>query len=359
MSTHYIQNYASLTQFAAFSPARPNNHVSVGGVDGALWANFGNGPVPLGQSGFGESGVVRYVNPAKSGAYQTIQAAVDASGQGDTILIAPKEGDASAGDTDPDSYAENVTVGEGKDGLSLVGIGRGLGQGPQPQIRPGTGSSPLITVEAFGVAILGLTLNGASNTGGGIKVVADGSTKDAGGLIVAGCHIKNCKGSGAAATGGGIFWTTSGAAWYVSIYNNEFIDCRAGVVMPGTGISIPRHVKIVGNRFGAAANTTVDADIYVAADGILDLFIDRNVFATVDVPAYASSPTAARYVSLGAGTSGLLSNNFFACVVDPDTSPKTFGASGSAAVIPTTVRMAGNYGEAAAASGQEGIIGRT
>src|SRR3972149_5216190 len=121
-----------------------------------------------------------------------------------------------------------------------------------------------------------VTINGAGATGGGVKIVSDdtvGATKDAGGLVIQGCHFKNCKSSAAAATGGAIYWSTDGGAWYVSIYGNEFIDCRAGICMLGSGISVPRHVKIVGNRFGSSANTTVDADIYVAGSGIVGLFI--------------------------------------------------------------------------------------
>src|SRR3990172_9072655 len=65
---------------------------------------------------------------------KTIQAAIDASAQGDRVFIKPLEGDSASGDTDPDSYVETLTI-TGKDGLSLIGTGRGLAQGGQPQIR--------------------------------------------------------------------------------------------------------------------------------------------------------------------------------------------------------------------------------
>jgi hypothetical protein len=129
--------------------------------------------------------------------------------------------------------------------------------------------------------------------------------------------------------------------------------------MLGTSISVPQHVKIVGNRFSVDPNTDNDADIYVAASGIKNLLIDRCVFGTVDVPAYASSPTAARYISLGAGTTGIISNCTFACVTDPAGTEKTFGAAGTGAIFPTTVRMAGCFGEGVVATADQSLIGRT
>lgn len=296
------------------------------------------------------------LTPATS--FATIQAGINASAQGDQVYIRCKEGDSASGDTDPDSYAETLTI-TGKDGLQLIGVGRGLAQGGQPQVRIGAGSTAMVTVNSFGVGIHNLTFNGAGSTGGGIKLVANGSTADAGGAVISGCHFKNCKGSGAAATGGAIYWTTYGGCWYVSIYNNEFVDNRAGICMLGTGGSIPQHVKIVGNRFGTDPNTDCDADIYVAADGIKNLFIDNNVFATVDVPAYASTPTAARYVSLGAGTTGIISRSFLACVGDPQGTEKTVGASGTAMIVPTTVRVSAIWGEGLAGTATAALIGRT
>jgi len=291
-------------------------------------------------------------------AFKTIQAAINASGQGDRVWIKPLEGDSASGDTDPDSYAETLTI-TGKDGLQLIGVGRGLAQGGQPQIRIGAGSTAMVTVNSFGVGIHNLTFNGASSTGGGVKLVANGATADAGGAVISGCHFKNCKGSAAAATGGAVYWTSSGAAWYVSIYDCEFIDNRAGISMPGTSESVPQHVKIVGNRFSTDPNTDVDADIYVGGSGILNLIIDRNVFGTVDVPAYASSPDAARYIKLATGTTGIISNCVFACISDSTGSEKTFGAAGTAVIAPTTVRIAGCWGEGLVASAHLALVGRT
>ncbi len=294
-----------------------------------------------------------------STAKKTIQAAITASSQGDRVFIKPLEADTASGDTDPDSYSESLTI-TAKDGLQLIGVGRGLAQGGQPQLKVGTTTTnPIITINSFGVGIHNLTINGAGATGGGIKLVANGSTYDAGGAVISGCHFKNCKSSGAAATGGAIYWSSSGACWYVTIKNCEFFDCRAGIVMPGTGISIPKAVKVIGCRFWAAVNTTVDADIYVAADGIAGLLISDCDFGTVDVPGYSTSATAARYIKLGDGTAGLIARCTFACVSDVTGTEKTFGTAGTAVILPTTVRIAGCWGEGLVASAHLALVGRT
>jgi hypothetical protein len=360
MATHYIHKFGSIGAFSADSPSRPNAG-GIGVVDGAVWVNLGSGPVPLSAAGFGQSGVVRYVNPAVSTAYQTIAAAIAASSQGDTILIAPLEAESASGDTDPDSYAETLIIPAGLDGLSLVGIARGLTQGGQPQIKIGAGATAMIEVQAFGCLIAGLTINGAGSTGGGIKITSNGSTQDAGGLVVAGNHFKNCKGSASAQDAAAIFWSTNGASWYPMIVGNNFFDCRIGVLLPGTGIDRPKDVKIIGNRFYSSANTTVDCDILLSGgSGVNGLVIDRNVFGTVDVPAYATGTVTQRYLDLTNCTNGILSNNVFACLVGPTGQTEvTFGGSGTAAKIPATVRMAANAGEAAAATGSELYAGRT
>jgi len=176
---------------------------------------------------------------------------------------------------------------------------------------------------------------------------------------VQGCYFKNAKSSAAAATGGAITWSANGGCWHAKIIDCDFYDCRAGIAILGTALSVPRGVEILGCRFWAAVNTTVDADIYVAGSGTVGLVIDRCVFGTVDVPAYASSPDAARYMELPAGTKGIISNSTFACITDPAGTEVTFGAAGTACIFPTTVRMAGCWGEGVVATADQSIIGRT
>jgi hypothetical protein len=269
----------------------------------------------------------------------TIQSAVTAAGARGRVNVMAKA--IAAGATDPGSYAENIVIPAGYSGLSIIGISNGFTQGCLPQIKVGaTTTSPLLTVRAAGVSIVNMTINGAGGTGGGIKLDGDSSTKDAFGFTAVNCYFKNCKSSGAALTGGAVYWTSSGCNWNTRFEGCEFYDCRAGIVVIGTGVSSPRSLVVKGCSFSASANTVVDCDIYTkgGGSGVVNVLIDSCQFATVDVPGYATSPTAARYVDL-TGSSGAMTNCTFGCT------GKTFGAAGDAAFVPTTVRMAKNYQE--------------
>lgn len=293
-------------------------------------------------------------------AWRSIQTAITRSQAGGVIYILPKKYVALA--TDPTSYEETLIIPNSKPNLSLIGVGSGQTQGGLPQLKDGTSTEPIISVQAPGLLIKGLGLNGAGNTGGLIEMVDDGGTANVViGTTIEDCHLKNAKSSGAAATGGAIQWTADGGAWQVRITRNVFYNCRAGVVLIGTAQTRPQDVVIQDNVFHSSANTTIDADIYLSGgSGINGLTIDGNKFSTVDVPAYASSPSAARYLDLTGCTNGMLSNNTFACITNVSATEKTFGATGTGAKIPTTVRMANNYGEPSSAGTNEtGEIFRT
>lgn len=299
-------------------------------------------------------------NDGKSGqswvdAKGSIQAAIDSAAPFSTIYVLPKK--ITAGDSDPNSYAETLIIPPALTGLKIVGVAGGRAQGNQPQIRKGSGSTALLTIRAPGCTIENLSFNGASSTGGGILLDEVTSTGQAFGTVIRNCFFKNCKGSAAAATGGAIMWSANGGAWQVLIEGNLFYGNRGGIVLPGTSSSRPTDVVIRGNTFGSSVNTDIDCDIYLGGgSGAQGVVIDGNQFQTVDVPAYATSPTAARYIDL-TGCEGILSNNTFACITD-GTSAKTFKAAGDAAKIPTTVRMANNWGEGASDGDHAGAIER-
>lgn len=279
-----------------------------------------------------------------SSPFVTIQSAVDAASEGGVIYITPKVIPSAA--TDPVGYTESVIIPNTKPKLSLIGIQTGRTLGGQPMLRQGAGTSAHIIVRAPGCLIANLSINGASNTGGGILIDESVSGYVAFGTTIDNCYFKNCKGSAAAATGGAIMWSVQGGGWQTLIQNCIFSNNRAGVVVIGTGGSVPEGVTIRDCEFLASVNTTTDADIYVAASGVISLDVHDCVFGTVDVPAYATVPDAQRYIYLGAGTKGVIANCYLACT------GKTIGAAGDAAVVPTTVRVASIYQES-------GLTGRT
>jgi hypothetical protein len=296
-------------------------------------------------------------------AFATIQAAIDAASAGDVIYVAAKTITALA--TDPVSYDEHLTIGNTKSNLSIIGVSRGLTQGGLPQIKPTTTvTGHVLTVRAPGCLIANLGFNGAGLTAdsgySGIYLEDDGGTTYvAFGTTIVGCHFKSL-GRGHAGAAGAIDWSSNGGAWQTRIVGNRFYKCLTGINLRGTSSSIPQDVVIEGNWFGSAANTDTDCDIDLGnGSGVVGLVINNNVFATVDVPTHASGAVA-RYLDL-TGCAGILSNNMFSCITGEGETEKTFGAAGTAALIPTTVRMANNWGETSTtgASVDWGMVFRT
>lgn len=289
----------------------------------------------------------------------TVGQAITNAARGDVIFVRAKA--MSTGATDPASYEENIVIPADKDMLSITGIGTGRTQGGLPQFKDGTGTTTaILIVRAPGCSIANIGFNGAGNTGGNILLDDDGSTKTAFGTTIDNCHFKNAKSSGAASTGGAIAWAATGNAWQVRIKDSLFYNCRAGIVVKNTTGSVPQDVVIENCDFTSSVNTNVDADIYIPdANGIIGLMVKKCNFGTVDVPAYATSQDAARYIKVGSATKGSIIDCNFACI-SQGTSAKTFGASGDAVIVPTTVRMAGCHGEAASdATGDAGDVFRT
>lgn len=321
------------------------------GIVNQINTNFRLGTVPFGNVYYvdGDTSVPQG-DGSSSSPFATIQKAVTAASPFDTIYVKARK--MAAGATDPVNYAEVVTIPPGKSGLRLIGYGFGPGQGAIPQVKPSTGSTAILFVRSPGCLIQGLGFNMGS-TRGGVYLDESASTYTAFGTIVRGCHFKN-NGNKTTAGGGGVFWGSVGGAWQVIIEDNHFYNCCTGINLLGTGSSVPLDVVIRRNYFSSSANTVVDADIAIGAGGgMTGVVVDSNVFATVDVPA-KSAGTTARYVDMTA-CNGILSNNYFACVVS-GTGIKTFKAAGSGALIPTTVRMAGNQGECASDGSTTEII---
>lgn len=292
----------------------------------------------------GDLGVDTNTGLSPTSALKTIQAAVTAAGAGSRIFIKPRA--VAAGGTDPVNYAETIIIPPGKSGLWLIGTGGGPAQGNQPQIKIGAGSTAMITVRSPGCVITGLSINGGSSTGGGILLDDDGSTKSAFGTIISNCFFKNCVVTAHdSRAGGAIYWASGGGAWQVNIVGNQFYDNVGGISLTGTSNDRPKDIVISGNLFNASASSTVDSYIYGAGgSGFNDVTITHNVFASAKPS--ISSGNIALYVDLTGVASGIFSHNMIA------SASGTFGATGNAGKVPTTVLIAGNYIES-------GLLART
>lgn len=275
---------------------------------------------------------------------------------GDVIYVAGRT--MVATDTDPISYTTNLVINVPQ--VSLIGVSRGRTQGGLPQLKVGaTTTSPIIDVKAPGVLIASIGVNGADATGGGIKLTDDGgSTSAAFGWSVLNCHFKNCVGTTAtnAATGGAVQIGSAGGAWQGLLSGCRFYKNVGDFVLMGTSGSVPQDIVLEDNVFSGPA-ASVDNNIYTGGDGINGLIIRNNYFQAD--PAIGSASNG-NFLML-TGSVGLLANNFFACVTEEADTEITFGAAG-VNKVPTTMFMAGNYGEwgtAGAAGVGSGEIFRT
>lgn len=293
-------------------------------------------------------------NNANSGhspqdAKKTIAGALAVSQPGAVIYITTR--DELAGAVDPTNYAETVIIGPTQANTKLIGVGTGVTQGAQPQIKKGSGAVAAITVRAPGCLIYGLTINMAGTTGAGILLDDDGATKSAFGTVIQDCVFKgNANKSNLA---GAIAWASTGGGWQVKVKGCHFFDNTTGINILGTSQSVPKNIVIEDCLFFADAANIIDADVnFNVGNGAVSVLIRNCEFATVDVP-QIGTPNTARYLDLTQVTNGALVGCRFACV------GKTFGATGNAAKIPTTVRIAGCSQEVAAGANATGEIGRT
>lgn len=280
---------------------------------------------------------------------KTVQYAIDLASAGDVIYVKEKAITDYTGD--PTNYAEVLTIPFATSSLSIIGISRGRTQGGLPQLKMGSGSDPHITIQAPGCLIANMGINGYGATGGGILLDDDYATKSAFGTTIAGCHLKNCIPSTAtnAATGGAIYTTSAGNAWQLLVSGNRFYKNVGDVVLVGTSNTAPQDWVIEDNIMsGPAAN--VDCNLYLmgAGDGINGVVINNNIFQ--QLPALTAGGSNDRFIK-ATGCVGMLTNNMFGCETCAGGTQLTFETAGTGAFIPTTMHMAGNYGQFSTGTG--------
>jgi len=324
---------------------------------------FSNGTVTFenGNNFIGDGGQVWHVDASRAAAvsgngkswadaYITVQEAVTAASAHDIILIAPKLITDTTGD--PASYEENITIPLATNNLSLIGVSRGRTQGGLPQLKDGaTTTQHILRIRAPGCFIANLGFNGAGNTGGGILLDDDYSTKSAFGTTIVNCHFKNCKGTTAtdARTGAAIQWPSAGNAWQVLIKGNKFYKNVCDILLPGTTNTVPQDVVIEDNIFSGPGGS-VDCNLYLAGgSGMNGVTIRNNTFQ--QLPAIGSG-SVVRFID-ATGCVGMLVGNDFGCVTDAAGTELTFKAAGTAAKIPTTMHVVRNYGQ----SETDGVTG--
>ncbi|MEK0335820.1 MAG: hypothetical protein QQN41_00085 [Nitrosopumilus sp.] len=285
-------------------------------------------------------------------AFKTIQKAITSAKANGVVYVIPKA--IAEGETDPASYEENLIIPATHENLSIIGISTGRTQGGLPQLKDGDGTTvAILIIRSPGCLIANIGFNGAGNTGGGILLDDDSSTKVAFGTSIIGCHFKNCKGHATdGRLGGAIMWSSEGGAWQVLISGNRFYKNVADIVLLGTSGSRPQDVVIENNDFSGPGGS-VDVNIYLAAGSGMDgVTIKNNTFQ--QLPAIGSG-SVVRYIDT-TGCVGMLIGNTFGCQTNPTGGTViTFKATGTGGKIPTTMHLVANYGQSIN-SGETGII---
>jgi hypothetical protein len=299
----------------------------------------------------GDKGSDGFDGRSPESAKATIQAAVTAAAalnlitkSGSTIYIKAKY--MVAGSSDPSSYAEAITIpAAGGERTALIGVSENRTQMGLPQIKVGGAAHTYaIDIKASGCIIANLGINGNSAAGapinGGILLDSDGATGTyrADGTTIINCHFKNCAGTTITdcRTGGAIDWTANGDCWQVRIIGNRFYKNACDVCLLGTSNSVPQDVVIEDNIF-SGPTASVDTNLYLAGgSGMVSVHIRNNVFPAIGT---LGSAVVKRFIS-ATGCVGVMEGNSFGT-----STTLTFGAAGTACLIPTTMFMPRNYRE--------------
>jgi hypothetical protein len=128
----------------------------------------------------------------------------------------------------------------------------------------------------------------------------------------------------------------------------------ADVCLLGTSTSVPQDVIIEDNAFSGPA-ASVDCNLFLkgGGSGMNGVIVRNNVFNQLP-----SLGTQARYI-VATGCVGMLVGNTFGCQTNGTGGTRmTFKVGGSAAEIPTTMHVAGNFGQTihATESGEVSIV---
>lgn len=190
--------------------------------------------------------------------YSTIQSAVDAADEGDTILVAKG------------TYTEQVTIPAGKDGLTIRSQGqfKAVVQAPETM----TGSKAIILVDgASGVTIRGFTVTGPSpEVDFGIQVTGGGSATIRDNLIE---KIRREELSGAQTGIGVVIGGSEGATGSADVFHNIIRDYqKGGVIVANEG----SHAAIRDNRIHGTGPTDLVAQNGIQVNDGASAFITGN-----------------------------------------------------------------------------------
>jgi hypothetical protein len=251
----------------------------------------------------------------------TIQAALDAVGDGDTILVAPG------------GYTETLTtpVYGGAENVSLIGLnGGGLPRGPT--IVAGSNTSPALDVRTTRWRISGFTFinpTDVAGLGGAIRLNMDDGSPTAGDSFAPDTLVDNCLFVGA-----GIGIDFVGAPYWCTIQDCEFFVCTVGITCSNSAFALPQRVRVIDNLFRSCTQSLDMA--FFAGRGFYRSLIEGNKF-------FANNQGANARIDLTGGRENLVVGNYLDDAAD------------AASYVGGTNDMWNNYTDDAAAQPEPGV----
>lgn len=287
----------------------------------------------------GDNGLAGNTGLEPTAAMNSLTNAVSKVVRNGVIYIRPKQTVASA----QSYYTDNVVIPLTKPGLKILGCGSNEDNpyGGGPEIKGSATTSAVITVRAQGITIEGLRLagTGLDATVSTVSAVDNTSTYITTGLTIRNCRFGNGRGHSAEAAA--VFLNSS---WFNTIEKCVFNDCLTGVSAFTNSGGITNNLRIIDCEFsGVTTNRTVD--IYVSGGSTSNGLTIKGCLFNDGLPAHADG-TVSRFIYIVNAITGSISQCWFAVDVDAAAgTEKTFGASGTGAVIPTTVLITDCHGE--------------
>jgi len=279
------------------------------GTSGYVLTSNGAGVAPTWQvSGAGLGSKVLLC--VEGGSYATLQAAVDAAGAEDVILVGPK----ATGDWG------NVTLNVVNKPLTIAAVS---GPGPNKIVAVGSitydlgSAGPALNVNLNEVYLYGLYIQGSF--AGGSAVTLTGGASYPGRLRCYGCYILNTSATGAAAV------TNSNQGANSSIYLDSCVvslsnSAAGSAIVQTAGYTVIRNRCDVGGSLAVGATGNA---INVSA-GTMEIY-DSYISVSRAVPTI-NITGATTFVSVGYSTVLNSSNSAGACCAYIGTSGATFGA---------------------------------
>jgi hypothetical protein len=241
----------------------------------------------------GDDGYNGNSGTSPTAAYSTVSNAISSASAGDTIYVKPRVPTSDA--SDPEVYAEELTIPYGKNSMSIIGTRRGHDNFYGPKLKLGTADA-VVDVYAPAFTIENFTIHRRSSNTKAVYLRGITGYGSMAGSV--GSHISNCMIRYGSPHGIYIEW-----GYHSNVNNCTFWGNDIGCYI--TGQSVPqRGMGVHGcNFYGANGTVAAGPDIRILGAST-ELTIDRCLFDAV--------PTSTTYIVATGTVDGKITDCHFA-----------------------------------------------